>query len=912
MSHSDLAAGARALGLVPVTGSLILALAATQKLDAKEFPPFADVTKDFLPVVSTADGKNSLYTLYMKKDDNQLLAELPRNFDGQRIFIATSIAGGGTFTGYQWGDFYCYWKRINDSLVLMQPELMYQARGDDSVKASVKRTYTDTAILSVPIVTMGPGGGPVIDMDALLIGEAGRFALPLERGLTVIDKVKAFPENLEIAFKGPGPDGRLTEIHYSISVIPQTDYKPREADERIGYFMTVFKDFTKDSSDGKQFVRYINRWNIQKRDPKLAMSPPEQPIVFYIEHTVPVKYRRYVRDGILEWNKAFAAVGIDNAVEVRQQDAKSGDFMDLDPEDVRFNFFRWITSETAFAMGPSRVNPETGQILDADIIFDDSMARYYVLDYNEMIASLPTEDASPESLAWLRENPRWDPRTHLTDPAIDAAVAHALGVVGRSTAVTPTGVPFTPQLSMANQVVQQNRHCEYAVGIADQMNLARLAINMEVLGNAAGGPNAADPVTDLLDGVPEQFIAQIISEIVMHEVGHTLGLRHNFKASSWKSLEEMNKTSGDPLVGSVMDYNPINIAPKGTTQGDWITTTLGPYDMWAIEYGYTSDESKLPEIAKRSAEPQLQYATDEDAAGCDPLVRRFDAGQNPLDYTRQTVELVKRLRGELLNRVVKDNQPWYPARQFFMQLLFQQAGAVQTSARFVGGTYVNRDRKGDPNSRPPLVPVEVEQQRAALKFVIDNAFYDAAFGLDPELLQYLATDKFVHFGNSDGVGQPEFPIHNQIMQVQRGALLAILNPTTLRRVFDNELMTPSDKDALTLPEVMKTVTEAVWSEVLQGPPNGSFSERRPMISTLRANLQREYVADLIDLNESTSAALPRPVKSLSAEWMTTLKDKIDGVLKNDGRLDDYTRAHLKECRSRLDAAIKAVDSYTGD
>ncbi len=889
-----------------------MGLAATLRLEAKEFPPFADIAKDYQQVISTADGKPSLYTLYRKTEENQLLAELPRNFEGQRIFVATSIAGGGTFTGYQWGDFYCYWKRINDNLVLMQPELMYQARGDESVKASVKRTYTDTAILSVPIVTMGPGGGPVIDLDALLIGEAGRFALPLDRALTVIDKVKAFPENLEVAFRGPGGDGRMTGIHYSISMIPQTDYKPREADERIGYFLTVFKDFTKDSSDGKQFVRYINRWNLQKRDPQLAMSPPVQPIVFYVEHTVPVKYRRYVRDGILEWNKAYNAIGIDGAIEVRQQDARSGDFMDLDPEDVRFNFFRWITSETAFAMGPSRVNPETGQILDADIIFDDSMARYYVLDYNELIADLPSASASPESLQWLKDHPRWDPKSYLTPPAIQDNVARALGLTGRSGAVTPTGVPFMPQLSVASQVVQQSRSCEYAVGIADQMNLARLAINMEIAARAAEGGKAGEEKPDLLDGVPEQFIGQIIKEIVMHEVGHTLGLRHNFKASTWKDLGEMNSTMGSPMVGSVMDYNPINIAPKGTTQGDWITTALGPYDMWAIEYGYTADDAKLGDIAKRSAEPGLQFATDEDAMGCDPLVRRFDAGSDPLKYTQQTIDLVKRLRGELLNRVVKDGQAWYPARQFYMQLLSQQAGAVNTAARFVGGTSVNRDRKGDPNSRPPLVPTDPAQQRAAMKFVVDNAFVDSAFGLDPELLQHLATDKFVHFGNSDGVGQPEVPIHNQIMQVQRGALFAILNPTTLRRVFDNEVMTPSDADAVTLPEVVSTITKAVWTEVLDGAGGGSFTNRKPMISTLRANLQREYVADLIDLHESASATMPRPMKALSAEWMTTLRDKIDGVLKNEGKLDDYTRTHLKECRGRLDAALKAVDEYTGD
>ncbi len=84
---------------------------------------------------------------------------------------------------------------------------------------------------------------------------------------------------------------------------------------------------------------------------------------------------------------------------------------------------------------------------------------------------------------------------------------------------------------------------------------------------------------------------QGLKETTMHEVGHTLGLRHNFKASSYRSLDEINdveKMKGQPMVASVMDYNPANIVPKGKTQGDFFSTTIGPYDMWAIEYGYTT------------------------------------------------------------------------------------------------------------------------------------------------------------------------------------------------------------------------------------------------------------------------------------------------------------------------------------
>src|SRR5262249_45127402 len=119
----------------------------------------------------------------------------------------------------------------------------------------------------------------------------------------------------------------------------------------------------------------------------------------------------------------------------------------------------------------------------------------------------------------------------------------------------------------------------------------------------------------------ERLIMQGLKDVTMHEVGHTLGLRHNFKASSYHSLAEINdeKMKGQPLGASVMDYTPANIVPKGKTQGDFFSTTIGPYDMWAIEYGYTPDADKkaLDKIASRSGERALQYATDEDTRGID-------------------------------------------------------------------------------------------------------------------------------------------------------------------------------------------------------------------------------------------------------------------------------------------------------
>ena len=129
----------------------------------------------------------------------------------------------------------------------------------------------------------------------------------------------------------------------------------------------------------------------------------------------------------------------------------------------------------------------------------------------------------------------------------------------------------------------------------------------------------------------------------MHEVGHSLGLRHNFKASTMLTADQLNDTAithVKGLVGSVMDYSPINIAPKGKKQGDYYSTTIGPYDYWAIEYAYKpimgDEATELKKIAARAPEHDLVYATDEDSfLNDDPYVNRWDLGSDPCEFGKR-------------------------------------------------------------------------------------------------------------------------------------------------------------------------------------------------------------------------------------------------------------------------------------
>ncbi|MBO6739745.1 MAG: zinc-dependent metalloprotease [Phycisphaerales bacterium] len=968
-----------------------------------------DVSQGFEKVVSTADGR-SFYNLYINKKENKILAELPRGYDKQNHFFAMTVAGGEIFAGLQSGDLYTKWKRIGNRLALIQPQIAVRSTGDQESKDSLETVFTDRVLLDVPILATGPSGQPVIDLNGLLVNQATSFfggsARGLNPNLTTVASVKAFPQNVEIRYEGPVAGGTIKEFHYSISLITGSrGFKPRQADQRLGYFVTTYTDLGKYDSDEKA-QRYINRWHIEKADPRLSLSPPKEPIVYYVEHTVPIRYRRWVREGIEQWNDAFRAIGIDGAIQVQYQDKATGTNMDKDPEDVRYNFIRWISNDVSTAIGPSRVNPMTGEILDADVVLTDGWVRVFTYRWEDLLGTLATEGYSPATLQWLEENPEWDPRLRLATPqqrdiilnerSNRSACGHDHSSHLNQLHQMDGFVPGADMLGndefdgLGGRASQVNGMCMAATGKALDLAMMRMYLSMidlfaadlqEVSATAAANaetgaamepeideetlemirkqleenpglkamippeylallekkdePKEEEPESedeaegeeapeapkadkkdegDMIDGVPEWFVGPMLAELVAHEVGHTLGLRHNFKGSSAYSLSEINSEAmkdQKPWSASVMDYNGINIMMPGfgEVQGNHSSFEIGPYDYWVIEYGY-GPEKNLPKVLERVSEPELQYGTDEDTFGPDPRARRYDLAENPLDFANNQMSLVKTIREGLLTKFVDDGDSWSRARRGYLISLNTQMQSLSMMANWVGSAYVYRDKKGDPGSRAPIEVVPAERQRAAMQFVIDNSFYDEAFGISPELLTHTTVDKWWDDVTSV-MSDAALPIHDRIMGMQASALTMLLNPQTVQRVYDYELFVPADQDALTLAELMQSVTEAAWKE-LGEDIGGGYDNRNPMISSLRRNLQREHLDRLIDMAFADGGfnSSAKPVKMLSMMHLRKIKDGVDGVLENRDALDAYTRAHLEEVSQRVGKALDAGYVYT--
>jgi len=792
----------------------------------------------------------------------------------------------------------------------LEPNLRFRTSGDLESQRATERVYTDTVVLTAPIVCMGPGGGPVIDLDQMLVKDSGkffgRFTSKANFELTKIETAKAFPHNLEFTISFPRSDGRLAKIHYSIGApVSDPGYTPREADRRVGIYYVDFVDRSKyDSRSPKK--RYVTRWHIEKADPSLKLSPPKRPIIYYIEHTTPIRYRRWVRDGILAWNRAFEQIGILNAIEVYQQDARTGAHMDKDPEDLRYSFVRWTNSSMGFAIGPVHSNPETGQIYEADIVMDENFLRSWRVDRLDTELAATAMAAMDADLAdWLSAHPTWDPRYRFARPADRAAVLRYQRALAQGTAGD-----LEPPPTMTSTVWHVHRLnlgmpktvCLYQSGASFGITMMRDALALDLLGSPA---QDEDDDGSVLDGLPEEFVGPLLKDVIMHEVGHTMGLMHNWKGSAVNDFAEINseKIMGiEPLAGTVMDYTPTNLVIEGDTliQGDHANIDIGSYDMWAIEWAYTFDDPDP--IARRAAEPGLGFSAEEGQAGPDPQSKVWDIGEFSVDQSEALMEFVRVARGRIIERGVKDNESWQKARELYGHLVGIHFRALAVASNWVGAAYVNKYRRGDPGAPDPFRPVEVDRQRKALQFVIDNAFRQEAYGLDPDLLAKLAVDQWYDEGFSATQG---YPIHDQVLAIQAVTLTMLMNPTRLRRILDNELRVPQPDDALTVPEVLNGIRAAIWDEPAE-PAGDRYTDRNPMYSTLQRNLQREHLNRLIALARGMRwpNASGATIATLARQQLREINGRI--AKYTVAELDAYTRAHLNDSRERIDRALEAA------
>jgi len=654
------------------------------------------------------------------------------------------------------------------------------------------------------------------------------------------DKIRSFPKNtdviVELAFDNPVPfnqggkditDARYNRIKFQHSFleVPQNDYRPRFDDPRVGYFTQEIDDMT--SKSATPYHDVINRWYLKKKDPNASLSEPVEPIIWWVENTTPVELRQIIVDAGMKWNEAFEKAGFKNAVVMKIMP----DTATWDPADIRYNVIRWVSSDLGYAIGPSFVNPRTGQILGADITIDWGFMPYQTIEED-----LFGNDAEP-------------------------------------------GAHSDPMQSYFKYAPKQQlwKNCNFAKEARIQYAMGQTDLELD----------GADPKE--LGTLQKEFF----TELVMHEMGHTMGLMHNMKASQMLSpaeLKDHSITSELGVMASVMDYSAVNMSTDNSKQGNYYTIRPGPYDKWAIEYGYTEcspveEAAVLSKIASRSNDPKLIFGNDADIAnpgsGIDPRVMVWDMSNDMVTYAEDRYKLVNKLVTKLKDKYVKPGQSYEELDRHYNYLNYQRFTMSISLSRYIGGIYLDRSFPDQNSGSKPFTPVPVAYQKKALGVLSKYIFSVNAFDGDAYLYPYLQRQRrgFNFFGTTEDP-KPQ----NLVLTIQDNILAYILYPVTLQRINTSSLY----GNSYSVADVLNDLTSSIFNEDL-----------KTNVNLYRQNLQTDFVKRLALIVTSTTIAYDNPSRAAAYSTLKKLRTVLGGAVSPN----EQTRAHRANLIFLIDKAL---------
>lgn len=857
-------------------------------------PPPKPKYKDWRKTLQDAKPQDGLIKVWTKQED--VWFEIRKDqLDVPFVAIMSISQGIGShfvFGGLPIDDVMFDFHRSEDHVQVRRLSALFRAPNDKALQNAINLTFSESILEALPIVSEQNNGEVLLlqvdkfylsDIAGMSMWLGGVLGQPvrLDGKKGYFEEIKVFPENLELDTRltfTPGraeilnlpnvPDPRNIQVgvQYSIRKLPENPIVPRLEDDRVGYFTTVHKDFEK--VNGENFmVQYANRWRLEKKDPNAAMSEPKKPIVYYIDRTVPEEYVDCMIAGVEYWQKAFEAAGFKNAIIAKRAPTPEEDPA-YDPEDARYNTLRWnVSDQTLYsAIGPSRTDPRTGEILDADILFEHNMIANFGAAYRRYAgprAALMAVDPGLKEL-WMSEEER----------------------------TAEIDFDDVPQLRNKAAMICNINDC-MAENLAFQ-NLALLA---------------AGEVDARLE-FPKDFVCEALRFVSCHEVGHTLGLRHNFMSSGSTPFDKLNDKAAVEkigLTGSIMDYPTVNVARNSKEQGYFYSPGVGTYDLWAIKWGYSEVPGDTPEekaeqlepIAAESYKKENLYGTDYDtypAGALDPRSNIWDLSDDPLQWAMERIGVCDDIlkSGKLEDRVVADGGNYVPLRNSLVTLLLQKYTASGMAVKYIGGQYTSRAHKGDPGGRVPFEPVPVREQRRALNFLVDYALSVDNWAMSADLLNKAVDDKQLNWQNN--MYQPgrrfDFPISDWITAIQSAMIIRLMDPMLQRRVVEAQYKTDSP---FQLSELYNALTNKIWTN--NATPRGKNAG-------LHRNLQRVYVMMLINQVVTPPSATPFDAVDLSRLNLRRIRGTASTALQRAG-LDDETNAHLMETVARIDRALEA-------
>lgn len=811
--------------------------------------------------LKNAVAYDGLMKVYQDTTDGKLYLKLSAD-QFNREFIYWSYAENGVASvGFNRGSFRANEVfRIRRYLDQVQFEIQNTAYYFDpstALSKSAEANISPAVLLSEKVIAEDRAKGEVlIDATGLFLGEVlDRVKAPStpgsrEFGLGTLSKtksrltnVRSYPENTDVVVDlvydnpngvGGGPD--VTDSRY-VTVRLQHSILAMPASDYVPR-----RDDARVGYFGQQINDMTSPAAANYRDVinrwKLVKKNPDEPLSEPVE---PITW--WIENTTpLEFRDVIQRAGEAWNEAFEKAGFKNAVVVKVQPDDanwdagdIRYNVLRWTSSPFPpfGGYGPSFTNPRTGQILGADIMFE------YVFVANRLK---------------------------------QAALYNNLGLVD----------------ALAEEPEHESDHGDHAACRAGHYLQQSALFGMQAL--AASGASEAQK---------KRYLEESLYYLVLHEMGHTFGLNHNMKASQLhlpKDIHNRALTEQVGLVGSVMDYPAVNVSLDPSKQGQYFTTKPGPYDLWAIEYGYSTghadadaEEARLNEILARSTEPALTFGNDADdmrspGKAIDPRVNVNDMSGDAIAYGVERMQLVNKLYGTLLSNYRKDGQSYQELVQAYAILGGEVNNAASAISRYVGGVYVERGFPGQPGAKDPFTPVSLADQKRAMNALKTYVFAPTAFDAAAPVWKYLQQQRR-GFGFFSQTEDPK--VHDRSLAIQRNVLAHLLHPAVMKRLTDSKLYGNQYSVAAMTADLTDALFAADWTTSVNG---------------FRQNAQLEYVDRLLDiagLSEKPASGYDRPSQSAALAQIQRIRQQ---VRLNPGT-DAETKAHRAHLALKLDKAL---------
>ena len=679
--------------------------------------------------------------------------EVPHDMLGRLILCVSRFTavpqGLGQFSGEEITHSTIYFEQRDTATLFMRQYVLTQlASKDDNIAMTLEQSTIDPIVMSFKIIGQDSlKTKNLIDVTNLFKQDNNMLSLSgsdksqlkvsgLQTDRTFIDTIKVFPTNIEVATTrtyGSSPaaspaskTGSVTMgFNTSMVLLPEEPMRKRLWDERVGYFVNRFTQFS-DTQHKTKHESFISRYRLEPKDPKAykagKLVEPKKQIVYYIDPATPKKWVPYLIQGVNDWNVAFEAAGFKNAIVAKEWPK---DRPDMSLDDARFSVLRYLPSETENAYGPRIVDPRSGEIIEAHICWFHNVMNLLTKWY--MVQCGPLDKRA------------------------------------------------------------QTMHFD------------------------------------------DKLMGELIRFVSSHEVGHTLGLRHNMGASHATPVEKLRDKAWVEKNGhtsSIMDYARFNYVaqPEDKISEKGLFPRINDYDKWAIKWGYQwrpefkdefQEKEKLMTETTNTLRGNQRLWFGGEGRDEDPRSQTEDLSDDNVKASEYGIKNLQRVMQNLPTWTHEDNDQYDDLREMFSAVHSQFNRYLNHVLKNVGGRYLN-----NMPGKEPYAKVPVERQRNALLYV-GRQLFDAPEWLYPAAIT-----------SKTGTNAA-----NSQQQQQTNALTRLMGSQALVNIANN-----SD---YALDQYLSDLFQQVWKPI----EGSSFKQ------TARRQLQRAYVQNLNSLLNPTEADL---------------------------------------------------------